>query len=119
MKGTLNYSIHPKKNLLISYLLRYLLLCVFLIGSNNAWASGGDKEKEFDAGEMIMHHIKDSYGWEIAEGLTIPLPLIIYSDNGLDVFMSSAIHHAKAAHPEEHGEDTHKEGAQKHKWRER
>jgi F-type H+-transporting ATPase subunit a len=39
---------------------------------------------------MINHHIQDSHSWEIYHGLTIHLPVIIYSaENGLAVFYSS------------------------------
>lgn len=62
---------------------------------------GGDDEK-FDPKEMILHHVKDAYGMHIAtlnegeEGelhITIPLPLILWTDNGLTTFMSSEFHH--------------------------
>ncbi len=51
----------------------------------------------FDAGKLILEHIGDSYDWHIAgEGhnsISIPLPVILYTDKGLDIFMSSAFHH--------------------------
>lgn len=53
-----------------------------------------DHAKEFKVGEMIMHHIKDDHGWELAHGLTIPLPVILYTgDRGLEVFSSSNFDH--------------------------
>jgi F-type H+-transporting ATPase subunit a len=46
-------------------------------------------EEKFDIGQMIMHHISDSHEWEFAHGLTIPLPVILYTkENGLEVFSS-------------------------------
>ena len=49
----------------------------------------GQKEG-FNVGSMIMHHIKDEHGWELAHGITIPLPVILYSnDRGLEIFSSS------------------------------
>ncbi|WP_138500483.1 F0F1 ATP synthase subunit A [Spirosoma lacussanchae] len=55
----------------------------------------GETRKEgFDVGGMIMHHIKDEHGWELAHGVTIPLPVILYSpDRGLEVFSSSRLAH--------------------------
>lgn len=53
----------------------------------------GDHSEEFNAGETIIHHVMDAHEMHIFDGLTIPLPVIIYSDNGLDFFMSSAFHH--------------------------
>lgn len=61
-----------------------------------------DVDDEFNVTEMIMHHIKDSYGWHILDytnktgekvDVTIPLPIILYYNGHLDVFMSSAFHH--------------------------
>ncbi len=50
-------------------------------------------EKKFNVGEMITHHISDDKGWEFAHGLTLPLPIILYSaDRGLEVFSSSRLH---------------------------
>jgi len=54
-------------------------------------------EKEFNATDMILHHIGDTHGWhffgEGDDSYTIPLPVILYTDNGLVTFMSSAFHH--------------------------
>ncbi len=61
-----------------------------------------DDKKPFDANEMILHHIGDSHEWHIASWsksdgseahLTIPLPVILYSEGSFDVFLSSAFHH--------------------------
>ncbi len=55
------------------------------------------KKGKFDVGAMIMHHIKDDHGWELAHGLTIPLPVILYSqDQGVEVFSSSQLAHGQA-----------------------
>ncbi len=52
------------------------------------------KTEKFNVGGMIMHHIKDDHGWEFAHGVTLPLPVILYTkDRGLAVFMSSAFGH--------------------------
>jgi F-type H+-transporting ATPase subunit a len=49
---------------------------------------------KFDAGKMIMHHVKDAYEWHITKigqtEVTIPLPVILYSSNkGFQVFSSA------------------------------
>ncbi len=54
--------------------------------------------KKFDPGKTILDHVVDAHDWHIAgEGhgsITIPLPIIIYSnERGLDVFMSSNFQH--------------------------
>lgn len=83
-----------------------LFLSVFSFGFANETKDGGDDEK-FDPKEMILHHVKDAYGMHIAtfnEGkdsefhLTIPLPVITYTDKGLTVFSSSAFHHDYHGH---------------------
>jgi F-type H+-transporting ATPase subunit a len=53
-----------------------------------------EKKEKFDVGGMIMHHIRDDRGWEFAHGVTLPLPVILYSaDRGLEVFSSSRLAH--------------------------
>ena len=46
---------------------------------------------------MIMHHIKDSHEFHILDwngkGVSIPLPIILWTDNGLVTFSSSEFHH--------------------------
>ncbi len=70
------------------------------------------EEKEFNAGDLILHHIADSHEWHFATigktHLTIPLPIILYTDKGLDIFMSSEFHHAeKREITNEKGEKEH------------
>ena len=49
-------------------------------------------QEKFNVGAMIMHHIKDEHGWEFAHGLTLHLPVILYSkDRGLEVFSSARL----------------------------
>ena len=54
-------------------------------------------EDEFDTKEMILHHIKDAYGFHIIDindhPISIPLPVIVWTDDGLTTFMSSKFHH--------------------------
>ena len=55
------------------------------------------EENNFDPKEMIMHHVKDAYGFHIIDindhPVSIPLPIILWTENGLTTFMSSAFHH--------------------------
>jgi len=54
-------------------------------------------DEEFNPTEMIMHHISDSHGWhffgEGEDAVTLPLPVILWTDSGIVTFMSSAFHH--------------------------
>ncbi|WP_223252686.1 F0F1 ATP synthase subunit A [Owenweeksia hongkongensis] len=60
-------------------------------------AAHGDEEGEFDPAEMILHHIGDTHGFHVyGEGhdaVSVALPVILWTDNGLVTFMSSAFHH--------------------------
>ncbi|HNY44210.1 MAG: F0F1 ATP synthase subunit A [Bacteroidota bacterium] len=61
-----------------------------------------DADEAFDIKGMIMHHLKDSHEWHIldykkSDGsekiVSIPLPIIVYANGKLDVFMSSKFEH--------------------------
>lgn len=73
---------------------------IFMLTSPFAIASSVEKAEEgekFDVTSMIMHHIKDSHEFHLfdlnGEEYTIPLPVILWTDNGLVSFMSSEFHH--------------------------
>ncbi len=55
------------------------------------------EEQAFNATELINHHIKDSHEFHIADlggkAISLPLPVILWTENGLVTFMSSAFHH--------------------------
>ena len=55
------------------------------------------EEAVFNPNEMIMHHIADSHGWHIMDWndkeIGIPLPVILWTREGLEVFSSSLFHH--------------------------
>lgn len=52
---------------------------------------------KFNAGEMITEHISDSHQWHLwgdhGHAFHIPLPVILWTDKGLEVFSSSHIEH--------------------------
>jgi len=79
--------------IIVIYALAFLPLLAF----SQEEASVEEVAKEFNATDMIMHHIGDSHGWHFfGEGensFTLPLPVILYTDNGLVTFMSSEFHH--------------------------
>jgi F-type H+-transporting ATPase subunit a len=60
-------------------------------------ASSEPEEAVFNPKEMIMHHIADSHGWHIVDWndkeIGIPLPVILWTREGLVVFSSSLFHH--------------------------
>jgi F-type H+-transporting ATPase subunit a len=67
-------------------------------GSENAEKNS----KEFNAGEMIIEHIVDAHEWHIAEigstHISIPLPVILYSDGKIFVFSSARFHHGEQSY---------------------
>ncbi len=88
-----------------------LFFCIILIPSLTfAKKENSEGKEKFNPGETIMHHIADGHEWEFFKigetEYSLPLPVILYTPNGLDVFMSSKIHHGKEMEIEktEHGE---------------
>ena len=75
---------------------KFLLIIALLVPAISFAGGGGGKDGEegdFNAGELINHHIADAHTWEIYHGLTVHLPVILYSEErGLDVFMSSGFY---------------------------
>ena len=65
----------------------FALLLVALSFTTFASASE-EKGGAFKPGDMITHHIGDDYTWHFADGLVLNLPVILYGENGLDVFSS-------------------------------
>jgi F-type H+-transporting ATPase subunit a len=59
-------------------------------------AAHGEEEK-FDPTTVVMHHIGDAHDFHIMDwdghAVSVPLPVILWTDNGLVTFMSSAFHH--------------------------
>jgi F-type H+-transporting ATPase subunit a len=63
-------------------------------------AEGGHHKEAFDPGKMIMHHIADAHEWHFAtigEGknathISLPLPIILYTEKGLDIFLSTEVY---------------------------
>ena len=72
----------------------------FVFVSTSSFAASKETEEteeEFNVTEMIMHHIKDAHEFHIMDwdghAVSIPLPVILWTDNGLVTFMSSEFHH--------------------------
>ena len=60
------------------------------------------EEADFNAGEMIIEHISDSYEWHIITightHISIYLPVILYDEGEWHFFMSSKFHHGHEAY---------------------
>src|SRR5437588_8525453 len=47
------------------------------------------KDKEFDPQSVILEHIGDSHSWPVLAKTSIPLPVILYTDKGMESFSSA------------------------------
>lgn len=81
----------------------FLLLCTTTFLGYSASAEGHEEEHEahgeFNAGEMITHHIADAHIIHIAGPIQLPLPVILWTDKGLDMFSSSNFAYDNMGHP--------------------
>ena len=84
----------------------FLLLFILTISASllraneEVTSSESATHKKFDTGKLIFDHIRDGYEWHVAKightHISIPLPVILYSNNsGFHAFMSSNFHHGE------------------------
>ena len=96
---------------LVTFILRHsilvLIFSLLIITPLNASGNPAEDESKkpeaeggnFIPGEFIIEHLKDSHEWHIltkknGEHVSIPLPVILYSQNsGLNIFMSNKLAH--------------------------
>ena len=50
-------------------------------------------EKDEDISKVILHHIADSHEWHFFGDVALPLPVILWTDNGLVTFLSNKFGH--------------------------
>src|SRR5690606_23471063 len=83
-------------------LLFITLLMAFSFVGYASQEADSSKSEPFNAKELIMHHVKDAYRMHLItlnEGkpnekhISLPLPIILWTDNGIVTFMSSEFHH--------------------------
>ncbi|MDA3907124.1 MAG: F0F1 ATP synthase subunit A [Bacteroidales bacterium] len=94
--------IRPVRYFLVVILLLFnsLSFAQHTVENNDSHSANEDEieqEEIFNAGDMILEHIVDSYEWHILSygdfHLSFPLPVIVYHDGSLITFLSSAFHH--------------------------
>ena len=57
---------------------------------NRGFCEEPEEKGELNISEIIIHHVLDDHVWHFADGLVLPLPVIVYSgEKGLDIFLSS------------------------------
>ncbi|MGX5687723.1 F0F1 ATP synthase subunit A [Arcticibacter tournemirensis] len=59
---------------------------------------GGHAEGKFDPTSAIMDHIADSHYWHLWGETSLPLPVILITDKGAEVFSSAKFHHGEDAY---------------------
>ena len=83
---------------LVNTLRNALIVMALSLVNTIAFASEehGDEAK-FEPGKMIMHHVADAHSIHLwlpfAGELNVPLPVIVYSEKGLDIFSSGHFYH--------------------------
>lgn len=79
----------PKNSVFLSFFL-IVTLGIF----SPAVAAEEQDAKPFNLSEVILEHVMDSHVWHLTEGVVIPLPVIVYSEEkGLDIFSSANFFH--------------------------
>ena len=75
------------KNSLLGVIAAFLMVGV----STSAHAeSEGGEGAPLNVSEVILHHVQDDHVWHFADGLVLPLPVILYTETrGLEVFSSA------------------------------
>ena len=72
--------------------LKTVFIAFFLTLSTLSFAASSGEEGE-DPTEAILHHVNDTHGFHVIGDFSIPLPVILWTENGLVTFMSSEFHH--------------------------
>ena len=73
----------------------FLILGAFPKSAFSQESASEGKDKKFEPKDVIMEHISDSHSWPFTlpfvEEKHIPLPVILYTDKGLDIFSSGKL----------------------------
>ena len=83
----------------IENILFAFLLTISFLGTLSAQEHDLEErtESDFEVTKMILHHVGDSHNFHILDWnghpISMPLPIILWTDNGLITFMSSEFHH--------------------------
>ena len=75
----------------------YITLFVISLIPLQGFSTENEGIEEFNINELIDEHIGDSHDFHLFDykghAYSLPLPVILYTDNGLVTFLSSAFHH--------------------------
>src|SRR5690606_29275340 len=56
------------------------------------------EEEKFDPAVVIMDHIADAHEWHLWGHTSLPLPIILYTDKGIEMFSSARFEHGTKAY---------------------
>ena len=77
-------------NRLSRFFLVLLMVLGVVISSFGQAEHEAESSEDLNVSDLIIHHVLDDHVWHLADGLTIHLPIIVYSkEKGLDIFSSS------------------------------
>ena len=80
----------PFKSLKNSILKAFFAFLIIAAPSFAYAESEGGEGGPLDVSEVILHHVQDDHVWHFADGLVLPLPVIVYTETrGLEVFSSA------------------------------
>jgi F-type H+-transporting ATPase subunit a len=80
-------------------ILSAIIIMFFSLGVNasNETHSKSETNEKYNPVPPIMEHISDAHSWHIYGGghdaVALPLPVILWTDNGMVTFMSNEFHH--------------------------
>lgn len=91
-----NGSILKSKNFIKTIICAFfLMLAAFPTHSFSQEKAAEGTEKKFDPKDIIFEHIGDSHNWHMLGHASLPLPVILYTDKGLEIFSSANIKEAE------------------------
>lgn len=64
--------------------------------------AAGHAEEKFNPSELILEHIADSHDWHLWGHTSVHLPVILYTDKGIECFSSGKFNHGHDAYTGKH-----------------
>ena len=94
------------KRVIVLFSVLIFSICAIAGEEHQAENHNKAQEEEFNSTDVIMHHISDAHYWHLFDkvdketgeehAVSIPLPVILFQDGKLDIFMSSKFHHGQS-----------------------
>lgn len=89
----------------MKFFMLFIVFTTFSAGiakANSEESEGHTGTEKFKPGKMIIEHIRDAHDWHICDvgghPVSISLPVILYSKEGLEIFSSSKFEHGHASY---------------------